>query len=86
MYFANDGGIYRALDGYTGLITGTCNGSNQFDSLNDNLGSITQLVSFFAASHGPEHDSRRGARQWLARDQQLARQYELGERELWRRL
>jgi hypothetical protein len=46
MYFANDGGIYRALDGYTGLITGTCGGSNQFDSLNDNLGSITQLVSF----------------------------------------
>jgi hypothetical protein len=46
MYFANDGGIYRALDGYTGLITGTCGGSNQFDSLNGNLGSITQLVSF----------------------------------------
>ena len=46
MYFANDGGVYRALDGYTGLITGTCGGSNQFDSLNDNLGSITQLVSF----------------------------------------
>jgi hypothetical protein len=46
MYFANDGGIYRALDGYTGLITGTCGGSNQFDSLNENLGSITQLVSF----------------------------------------
>ncbi len=46
MYFANDGGIYRALDGYTGLITGVCGGSNHFDSLNDNLGSLTQLVSF----------------------------------------
>ena len=46
MYFANDGGIYRALDGYTGLITGTCGGSNQFDSLNQKLGSITQFVSF----------------------------------------
>ena len=46
MYFANDGGIYRALDGYTGLITGTCGGSNQFDSLNGTLGSITQFVSF----------------------------------------
>ncbi|MGA9800976.1 MAG: hypothetical protein WBQ68_18310 [Terriglobales bacterium] len=46
MYFANDGGIYRALDGYTGLLTGTCGGSNQFDSLNANLGSIAQLVSF----------------------------------------
>ena len=46
MYFANDGGIYRALDGYTGLTTGTCGGTNQFDSLNQNLGSMTQFVSF----------------------------------------
>jgi hypothetical protein len=29
-----------------GQLTGACGGSNQFDSLNDNLGSITQLVSF----------------------------------------
>ena len=49
MYFANDGGIYRALDGY-GLITGTCGGSNQFDSLNITLGSMTQFVSFSEAS------------------------------------
>jgi hypothetical protein len=46
MYFANDGGIYRALDGYTGLLAGACGGSNQFDSLNEQLGSITQFVSF----------------------------------------
>jgi hypothetical protein len=46
MYFANDGGIYRALDGYTGLDTGTCGGTNQFDSLNQTLGSMTQFVSF----------------------------------------
>ena len=46
MYFANDGGIYRALDGYTGLTTGTCGGSNLFDSLNQTLGSMTQFVSF----------------------------------------
>lgn len=46
MYFANDGGIYRALDGYTGLTTGTCGMSNQFDSLNQTLGSMTQFVSF----------------------------------------
>jgi hypothetical protein len=46
MYFANDGGLYRALDAYTGLNTGTCGGSNQFNSLNQTLGSITQLVSF----------------------------------------
>ncbi len=52
MYFANDGGIYRALDGYTGLITGDCGGTNQFDSLNaptqaDSVPfSLTQFVSF----------------------------------------
>ena len=46
MYFANDGGIYRALDGFMGLNTGSCSGSNQFDSLNQNLGSMTQFVSF----------------------------------------
>jgi hypothetical protein len=50
MYFANDGGIYRALDGYTGLTTGTCGGANQFDSLNMTLGSMTQFVSFSQAS------------------------------------
>src|SRR2546423_12669855 len=36
----------RALDGYTGLTTGTCGGSNLFDSLNQTLGSMTQFVSF----------------------------------------
>jgi hypothetical protein len=46
MYFANDGGIYRTLDGFTGLTTGSCSGANQFDDLNQNLGSMTQFVSF----------------------------------------
>jgi hypothetical protein len=46
MYVANDGGINRALDGYTGLATGSCFGVNQFDDLNQNLGSMTQFVSF----------------------------------------
>ena len=46
MYFANDGGIYRALNGFTGLTTGLCSGTNQFDDLNQNLGSMTQFVSF----------------------------------------
>ncbi len=46
MYFATDGGIYRALDGYSGLTTGTCGGSNHFDSLNETLGSMTQFISF----------------------------------------
>jgi hypothetical protein len=46
MYFANDGGIYRALDGFSGLTTGSCSGTNLFDDLNQNLGSMTQFVSF----------------------------------------
>jgi hypothetical protein len=46
IYFANEGGIYRALDGFLGLSTGSCSGTNQFDDLNQNLGSMTQFVSF----------------------------------------
>jgi hypothetical protein len=50
LYFANDGGIYRALDGYTGLTTGTCGLTNQFDSLNQTLGPLTQFVSISQSS------------------------------------
>jgi hypothetical protein len=50
LYFANDGGIYRALDGYMGLTTGTCGLSNQFDSLNQSLGPMTQFVSVSESS------------------------------------
>jgi uncharacterized membrane protein len=46
LYFANDGGVYRALNGFSGLNTGSCGGTNQFDNLNQNLGSMTQFVSF----------------------------------------
>lgn len=46
LYFANDGGIYRALNGFTGLTSGSCSAINQFDDLNQNLGSMTQFVSF----------------------------------------
>ena len=46
-YFANDGGIYRTLDAFTQLTSGSCTpGSNGFDSLNQTLGSMTQFVSF----------------------------------------
>jgi hypothetical protein len=45
MYFANDGGIYRAIDGFMGLIYGACGQTNQFDSLNATLGPMTQFVS-----------------------------------------
>ena len=46
IYLANDGGIYRALDGYTGLTNGSCAGTNRFDSLNHSIGSLTQFVAF----------------------------------------
>ncbi|HLK33000.1 MAG TPA: hypothetical protein VKT29_07910, partial [Terriglobales bacterium] len=45
MYFGNDGGVYRALDGY-GLSSGACSQSpNAFESLNSTLGSLTSLIS-----------------------------------------
>ena len=44
-YFAHDGGISRTLDGYSGLTTGSCTGTNQFDGLSQNLGSMTEFVS-----------------------------------------
>ena len=50
MYFANDGGIYRALDGYTDLPSGSCGTPNSFDSLNQTLGSMTQIVAFAQSS------------------------------------
>ena len=52
MYFANDGGIYRTLDGLTELDSGTCGVANGFDDLNESsvangtIGSLTQFVSF----------------------------------------
>ena len=52
MYFANDGGVYRTLDGFTKLDSGTCGIANGFDNLNASsvpngtIGSMTQFVSF----------------------------------------
>jgi hypothetical protein len=46
LYFANDGGIYRALNGFSNFSGGTCSDTNVFDDLNQNLGSMTQFVSF----------------------------------------
>ena len=45
-YFAHDGGVSRTLDGFSGLTTGSCAGTNQFDSLSQTLGSMTEFVSF----------------------------------------
>jgi hypothetical protein len=54
LYFVNDGGIYRALDGFTSLMTGDCSGSNQFDSLNQTLGSLAQFVSVSVHPNDPD--------------------------------
>jgi hypothetical protein len=61
LYFANDGGIYRALNGFAGLSTGSCSGTNQFDDLNQNLGSMTQFVSF--SQHPSDPDTLLGGAQ-----------------------
>ena len=46
LYFANDGGIYRALNGYA-LSSGTCGtATNPFQNLNATMGSMTQFVDF----------------------------------------
>src|SRR5690348_2497654 len=46
MYFANDGGIYRALNGYA-LKSGTCGAThNAFQNLNGSMGSMAQFVDF----------------------------------------
>ena len=55
MYFGNDGGIYRTLNGYTMLDSGTCGMANGFDNLNASsvaggtIGSLTQFVSLSLA-------------------------------------
>ncbi|HKW18231.1 MAG TPA: hypothetical protein VJO35_12055 [Terriglobales bacterium] len=50
MFFANDGGVYRSLNAFTGLSTGTCGQTNQFDNLNAALGPMTQFVSIAQSS------------------------------------
>lgn len=45
MYFVNDGGVYRALNG-TSISTGGCASPNPFDNLDTNMGSLSEMVSF----------------------------------------
>src|SRR5690242_5669181 len=56
VYFANDGGIYRTLNGFT-LGQGSCNGAQQqqvqFDNLSGTMGSMMQFVSFSHHSSDP---------------------------------
>ena len=61
MYFATDGGIYRALDGYSDLTSGTCGTPNQFDNLNGTLGSMAQFVSL--AQHPSDANTMLGGTQ-----------------------
>ncbi|MEO5936688.1 MAG: sialidase family protein, partial [Terriglobales bacterium] len=44
MYFANDGGVYRSLNGFA-LNSDSCAATNPFASLNANLGPLSQFVS-----------------------------------------
>ena len=60
-YFAHDGGISRTLDGYAGLNTGSCTGTNQFDSLSQSLGSMTEFVSFSVHPTSAGHSAGRNA-------------------------
>ena len=53
-YFAHDGGISRTLDGYSDLNTGSCSGTNQFDSLSETLGSMTEFVSISLDPTNPD--------------------------------
>ena len=48
MYFANERRHLPRAEWIhrTGLTSGLCSGTNQFDDLNQNLGSMTQFVSF----------------------------------------
>ena len=44
IYFGNDGGVYRTLNG-AGLSSGSCGGTlNPFDNLNGTMGSMAQFV------------------------------------------
>lgn len=44
IYFGNDGGVYRTLNG-VGLSSGSCGGTpNPFDNLNGTMGSLAQFV------------------------------------------
>ncbi len=47
LFFANDGGLYRSLNGFSfGPNSGQCSATNEFEDLNQHLGSMTQFVSF----------------------------------------
>lgn len=53
MYFGNDGGVYRALDGY-GLTSGYCGQTpNAFQSLNGTLGAMSSLLSLSQPAADP---------------------------------
>lgn len=53
IYFASDGGIYRALNGSSDLASGTCGVPNQFDSLNQTLGPMIRFTSLTESASNP---------------------------------
>ena len=52
IYFGNDGGVYRTLNG-PGLNSGSCSVSLPFDNLNANLGSTLQFYSLAGSPADP---------------------------------
>lgn len=52
IFFANDGGVYRSLDGFA-LNSDACTASHPFSSLNANLGSLSQFVGLAQPTGDP---------------------------------
>jgi hypothetical protein len=52
MFFGNDGGVYRSLNGANN--DGSCNAQSSFENLNGNLGSISEFVSFSQDRNNPD--------------------------------
>ena len=77
------GFIARSM-AFSGLRTGTCGMSNQFDSLNATLGPMTQFVSSFRIGFRCERDLRRDPGQRRASNHVFAEQRILGERQCGR--
>jgi len=59
MYFANDGGIYRALNGFTGLTTGLVFRRKSIRRSQSEPGFDDPVRQLLRASHGSEHYFRR---------------------------
>jgi hypothetical protein len=54
IYFGNDGGVYRTLNGFDAHFNGSCGaGSDPFENLNANMGSLTQFTGIALHPNDP---------------------------------